>query len=226
MKIKIAKLSAILAAVALCLVMLYGAVCIPTFTLSFYRHEYNKHSIPQSIGMDTPELLNVTRHMLDYMLDKNDKLNIMTVVYGKERLFFSEREITHMVDVKNLLIAGNTIFKLALGVFVLGLVCALVLLADKRVILKIFSITPLAFVVALAVLAGLIALDFNRAFTIFHELLFTNDLWILDPSVDLLVNIVPLPFFIDISATIGAMLAAMIAFVSIGTGFAYRRLRH
>jgi uncharacterized membrane protein len=34
---------------------------------------------------------------------------------------------------------------------------------------------------------------------------FDNDLWILNPATDLLVNIVPQPFFIDIAIFIGAL---------------------
>jgi integral membrane protein (TIGR01906 family) len=52
-------------------------------------------------------------------------------------------------------------------------------------------------------------LDFDRAFTVFHMLFFPNDLWILDPSVDLLINMVPLGFFIDISIFIGGLLLCL-----------------
>ena len=31
----------------------------------------------------------------------------------------------------------------------------------------------------------------------FHQIFFDNDLWILDPATDLLINIVPEPFFMD-----------------------------
>jgi integral membrane protein (TIGR01906 family) len=61
------------------------------------------------------------------------------------------------------------------------------------------------FLLLLSLLAIVIAVDFDNAFTIFHLLFFNNDLWILDPSVDLLINMVPLPFFIDISIFIGAL---------------------
>ena len=33
----------------------------------------------------------------------------------------------------------------------------------------------------------------------FHEMFFSNDLWLLDPNTDMLINIVPEPFFIDTS---------------------------
>lgn len=45
--------------------------------------------------------------------------------------------------------------------------------------------------------AGLVSADFNRYFTLFHHIFFDNDLWLLNPDTDRLINIVPLGFFMD-----------------------------
>ncbi len=50
------------------------------------------------------------------------------------------------------------------------------------------------FFAILAVLAGIISTDFNKYFIIFHHIFFNNDLWMLNPDTDLLINIVPEPF--------------------------------
>ncbi|MFQ9799458.1 MAG: DUF1461 domain-containing protein [Clostridia bacterium] len=42
----------------------------------------------------------------------------------------------------------------------------------------------------MAILVILFMKDFNRYFTIFHLLFFDNDLWILNPATDLMINIV------------------------------------
>ena len=47
----------------------------------------------------------------------------------------------------------------------------------------------------LAALAAYIALDFESAFILMHRLLFTNDLWLLDPRTDLLICLMPEPMF-------------------------------
>ena len=62
------------------------------------------------------------------------------------------------------------------------------------------------FLLIAVILIIFIAADFDRAFTVFHLLFFTNDLWILDPATDLLVNIVPFNFFIDIAVFIGSLM--------------------
>ena len=67
----------------------------------------------------------------------------------------------------------------------------------------------------LAVLAGIISTDFNQYFIMFHHIFFNNDLWMLNPDTDLLINIVPEPFFMDTAARI-----AMTYGVSVLTVFA------
>jgi len=42
------------------------------------------------------------------------------------------------------------------------------------------------------------ALDFNSFWTSFHLLFFSNNLWLLDPSTDILIMMVPGEFFFDL----------------------------
>jgi integral membrane protein (TIGR01906 family) len=43
------------------------------------------------------------------------------------------------------------------------------------------------------------AINFNYVFTVFHEILFTNDLWLLDPRTDNLIRMMPEGLFMDIA---------------------------
>jgi len=45
---------------------------------------------------------------------------------------------------------------------------------------------------------------------IFHQIFFDNDLWILDARTDLLINIVPEPFFMDTAARIAMLFAGSV----------------
>ena len=81
-----------------------------------------------------------------------------------------------------------------------------------------------------AVLAGIIATDFNKYFIIFHHIFFNNDLWMLNPDTDLLINIVPEPFFMDTAARIAAtygvsVLTQYLQFVSLSCIIRRKRKR-
>ena len=57
----------------------------------------------------------------------------------------------------------------------------------------------LIIVICAACIGVLAAVDFNACFIVFHKLFFNNDLWILDPTEDLIINILVEPFFADMA---------------------------
>ncbi len=69
---------------------------------------------------------------------------------------------------------------------------------------RISRIGLAALLLPLGAFAVWAAVDFSSAFTFFHETLFTNDLWLLNPETDLLLRLLPEQFFADIAATIAA----------------------
>lgn len=48
------------------------------------------------------------------------------------------------------------------------------------------------------IVAGIVVyavIDFSRFWVLFHEIFFTNDLWLLDPNVSVMINMFPEEFF-------------------------------
>ena len=199
-------------AVCLLLVLLCASVEIPTFSPAFYSAEYDKYGIPDHIQVAKGDLMTVTGRLLAYMKGRAPDLVIVTAVSGVQREFFNQREKDHMVDVRNLILGGFLIRNCAAAVIVVSLI--ILILARKR-FLRAFawavSRVFIGFLVITAVLAAIVAANFDRAFTVFHEMFFNNSLWILNPDTDLLVNIVPLGFFMDISRTIVIIFIAFCA---------------
>ena len=73
----------------------------------------------------------------------------------------------------------------------------------------------LAIVTAIIIAA---CIDFNSLFILFHKVAFTNDLWLLDPSTDLLIRLMPIEFFISYAAMIGGLwLCAMVVLLAVST---------
>lgn len=59
----------------------------------------------------------------------------------------------------------------------------------------------------------MISTDFTKYFVIFHHIFFNNDLWLLDPATDLLINIVPEPFFVDTASYIALVFGISVAVI-------------
>lgn len=174
------------------------------WTPGFFEKEYTKYRVADSIDMELDDLLAVTGEMMDYLRGDRQDLHVDTVVAGEAREFFNDREIAHMEDVRDLFLAAILIRRVCIGIMAAGVILLVLTKADiRRKLPRQICIGTVAFFGVLAVLAGIIATDFSKYFVIFHEIFFSNDLWILDPRTDLLINIVPEPFFVDTAARIG-----------------------
>lgn len=192
-----AKVLAFAAALALMPALLLSCVAWRVMDdLPYFEQEYTKYAVPETVHMDMTELLRVTEHMMAYLGGETDSLQIEAQIDGVQTPFFSEKEIRHMVDVQELFAKGTILRNVCFVFFVLVAVGLLfshkteILLRQLRWGIVVFFALALAFL-------GLILTDFNRYFTIFHLIFFDNQDWILDPSVDRLINLVPLGFFFD-----------------------------
>lgn len=196
--------------VALCLLLIIvsQSIIFPTFFMPFYRWQYERLGVADTVQMEKDELMRVTVELLDYMRNRRDTIaDIRAVVAGEERWFFSDIEIRHMVDVLHLYDIAYRIRNIAFFVL-LGLVLGMVLLKYKIlfVLSRCCREVLVGFLLLAAMVVGVIAINFERAFDIFHRIFFNNDYWILDPRVDLLINMVPIYFFIHISIFIAALI--------------------
>jgi len=212
---KILLVAGIVSGLCLVTLSLYFSVTVPSFSMWFYDWQYNANATHSVVNMQADDLDEVTRHMIRYMqghLDRDYGLQIMTTVGGQQRYFFSDIEIRHMVDVYDLFAIGRIIRNIAAIVFV---ICAAVFgFFDRDQLRQLFrgwQIAAVSVFLGLSTLIVLIAINWHRAFIIFHEIFFDNDYWILDRRVDLLVNIVPYDFFITLSMVIGGMFAILLA---------------
>ncbi|MCL2527185.1 MAG: TIGR01906 family membrane protein [Defluviitaleaceae bacterium] len=198
---------------ALCLLTLIvcQSIIFPTFFLPFFRQQYASQERADYIGMSDEELMYVTVELLNYMRGRRDDMDgIRATVNGEEQEFFSERDKIHMVDVRvlydRLFIVRNVAF---FGFVGLVLLMAITKSPVRHLLARCSREVMAGFLLLSAILAGVIAIDFDRAFEIFHLIFFNNDYWILFPPRDRLVMMVPLQFFINISIFIGILWASL-----------------
>ncbi len=68
-------------------------------------------------------------------------------------------------------------------------------------------------IMLILILSGLLLIDFNKYFTIFHEIFFSNDLWLLDPDTSVLINMVPEVFFFQTAMIIIGVFVIMVIII-------------
>jgi integral membrane protein (TIGR01906 family) len=170
----------------------------------YFEKEYAKYEVNRTVSMTMEDLLDVTSEMMSYLRGKRDNLHVETTMGGVEREFFNAREIAHMEDVRGLFSGALSIRRGCLMVMALCLMLLLLLKTNfKRTFPKAVCAGTGIFFSFSAAAAIIISTDFTRYFIMFHHIFFKNDLWMLDPSTDMLINIVPEGFFRDTVFLIG-----------------------
>jgi len=205
----------ILCAFALMITLFITSIEAVTYwTPGYYEKEYAKYNVLEDVSMEMDDLLDVTTEMMAYLRGNRPDLHVPTVVDGQPREFFNDREIAHMEDVRGLFLAAIAIRRGCIVVMAAALALLAALKADlKRVLPRMLCAGTVLFFAILAVLAGIISTDFSKYFIVFHKIFFNNDLWLLDPTTDLLINIVPEPFFMDTAARIAVTFGGCVAVV-------------
>ena len=182
-----------------------GIIFYNCFNLNFYKNFYSKGNLTANIGTTSDELINNTSNLLDYL---NGKAELNTS-------WFSEKDILHMKDVKILYSVSFYTMIFFIAIFIISTILIIFLYKNCTMfyITRTFNKTLLAFIVLIIVLAGIISYNFNSFWIRFHQLLFSNDLWLLSPDESNLIKMVPEEFFISLITTI--ILHILILFVSL-----------
>ena len=181
------------------------------WTPGYFEKEYTKYNVLDSLpSMTMDDLLHVTDEMMDYLRGGREDLHVTTTMGGEQREFFNEREIAHMEDVQVLFLKALSIRRVCL---ILGAGLLILMAATKarmgRVLPPSLCMATGLFFALITVLGLIISTDFTKYFIMFHHIFFSNDLWILDPATDMLINIVPEGFFMDTAARIALLFGSL-----------------
>lgn len=182
-----------------------GIIFYNCFNLDFYKNFYLRENLAPSINTTDDELINNTTNLLEYLTNKAE-LNTT---------WFSEKDILHMKDVRTLYNVSFNLMIFFIIIFILSTILIALVYKNYTMfyITKTFNKILLAFIILIIVLAGIISYNFNSFWIKFHQLLFSNDLWLLSPDESNLIKMVPEKFFISLITTI--ILHILILFISL-----------
>ena len=187
----------VVAAVLLIVGVLYSILEGLMFDRRFFAAQYEKYGQAQVIGMSQEDLMRATDKLLLHMEGKSEDMVVIATVNGVQREVFNEQETVHMQDVNRLIVGFSTFRYIAFGVAGAAVLSFFFVCKRRRMvqICKIVLTAGLCLAVVFGVLGFWAALDFSSFWTGFHHLLFTNDLWLMDPNTSIMINMFPAQFF-------------------------------
>lgn len=179
---------------------------VNSYNKSYFTRSYEKYNIESVTSKSSEELNIITIDLIKYLKGQG----------GNELLkpHFNEREILHMEDVQHLFDLARIVKYISTIISILILLYFLrkkeILTLGKTLFYGIFLNYAL-----IALLGILIVFDFNKYFTYFHLIFFSNELWILDPSTDLMIQMLPEQFFFGMARNIGLTFFLSIAIIQL-----------
>lgn len=190
----------------LLLAMVFASVRDAGLNPRLYFDLQMEAGILEEAGISEADLLQLDVGLARYLKGEQDDLDYRMPVFGQMQSAFNRRELEHLQDCRRLFAPVVNPW-LNLGLAVLGVYLALQGRhrsdLDRRRYLLGAWLAAGVILLPLGVFGLWAAADFSSAFTCFHKILFTNDLWLLNPATDLLIRICPAGMFAGLGLRIG-----------------------
>lgn len=193
--------------VALVLFMLTFSIGLPIYCRFFYYIQIKTLKMEEATGWSYGTIKAAYDDVLNYLTLPNRP-------FGTGELKWTADEAAHFADCK-------VLFNLNLAVMIVSgaATLALVLLEKFKIITlcrpfgrRAYFVSAVTSVALPLIIGALAAIDFDRAFLIFHGIFFpgkTN--WTFDPRTEQIINVMPEEFFMHCAIIIGVGLVAFAA---------------
>jgi integral membrane protein (TIGR01906 family) len=206
--------------IALPVALVLSIVRAVAHDIKVYEYSVDQFNVTEVTGIARSELVRASGEIIDYFGSDDELLAIEVVKDNRLVPLFNEREVLHMRDVKWLFERVHRL-QIAALVYCLAYVGLVVCWARERTPRQFAQETLVAglgmgtFIVVAGVSA---VVGFDRLFEQFHLLSFDNDLWLLDPARDRLIQMFPQQFWFNVTALIGIVsLAGAVAIAGLSS---------
>lgn len=199
----------ILISFSLAIFIISSSIILGLKCKSIYYYDIDKLNITEMSGLSEDEIKLNYDYLIDYNLNRNvGEFNLPTIKYSTEGKI-------HFEEVRD-------IFQIFINVFYITGIISLVgiILSIKNKNINILNTTSITTILLPIITAIPLLINFNYFFIKFHEMVFSNDYWIFDPSTDPVINILPESVFFHI----GILILSIILLVSVLLQIAYRLL--
>lgn len=187
------KLLTALAYLLTALLIITGSIALPIYVRPFYYCQIDPLGIPAATGYDKQTIIEAYDEVLDYLTLPNRE-------FGTGVFPHSAEGASHFADCKVLFDLNAIVLLVSLlGVVVLALLL-------RRGVFTLHhprGVHPATMcgggiLLTFAAAGGLAALNFDRAFKIFHALFFPGkENWLFDDRTDAIINALPKDFFMN-----------------------------
>ena len=184
---KYEKILAVFKAVLIGLVILTGAIALPILFRPFFYWHIGPMKLGSDLGLDLNQVKTVYNEMMDFCIGISQSFSVGVLPWSRSGM-------EHFVDVRKLFLLDLWVLAAASTLLVVMCLCVRKKLSLAGHIPGFWSAVGLG--AGFALVGGLAATDFDRAFTVFHSLFFPGkENWLFHPQEDPIILLLPQAFF-------------------------------
>jgi len=176
----------VLLSILIPIILILSSITYLSTSTYFHKNEIEKGSVIDQNYVSSTKATEISNEVISYF--KGDKQLTESLVGSKAKL--------HMADVKNLRDLSIYLLYSLIVIFLISSIIILVTNKKERFGKSLIYGSALTLILDV-ILVTVSQLFFNSFWTKFHGIIFSNDLWQLDPSQNALVAVFSQQFFID-----------------------------
>ena len=211
----------------LIIIIIFMLVCeYKEFDIKYYEKMHELNNITSIINIEFNELISVNQTVIDYIKGNISSMDIISNINNLDTRFFNDKEILHMVDVKGIYTIFNMIKYLMIGLLVVLTIYYFNTKNSVILLVNTFIKNIHNLVIIVMTLTTYILIDFKQFWHQFHLIFFTNDLWLLDPLTDRMIQMYPTNFFSNMILEMGIIYIIIIIVLYISAIIYQRKVRN
>lgn len=196
------------------ILILSASVSAPILIRPFYYVQIEMRGLEETTGYTYGQIKEAYDDMLDYCIGISSDFKTGTLAW-------SESGRDHFTDVRGLFLLDIIVMTVSIVLMIIYLICSRL---TGKVPYHFMGHTPyyygsIGLLAVFTVVGVLCALDFDRAFTVFHTIFFPGkDNWIFDYETDEIIRILPEGFFASCGVlilTVMLVLCAILITISV-----------
>ena len=183
--------------------------------------EYHRPGFPEDqYGMDTEQRMTLGSYGLDYLFNLAPAAYLADLRFPNGNPVFTDAEVGHMVDVKQVMLATM------LGGLIAAIICVVIIVVlyrmRKGAIARSLFAGAVWFTAAMIILGIVAALGWEAFFAGFHQIFFADGTWTFY-TTDTLIRLYPGQFWVDAAVWIAVVTLVIMVITMIVTAPTGRR---
>jgi len=157
---------------------------------------------PDSFGFTNEERLHWANYSIQYMTGEISEEEFSAFQFPDGSPLFNEREISHMIDVRDLTVSMLALWRILIIFFTITLFAGLKNNRLRALLRALENGAKITLIIIIGILVY-VWINFNQLFTLFHQIFFDGDSWLFYLS-DTLIRLFPIKFWQDLFIFIGS----------------------